>query len=170
MVFLAICIFYPKAVDIRGIIKATGIREIIVNQNSMTAGMAADPGMVADPQGPYGYHTDLLARLIQGEAGTEPYLGKVAIGAVVMNRLDSPLFPKTIPGVIFEPDAFESVSNGLIWRVSPAADSYRASYDALSGWDPTGGALFFFNPAKPVSWWIWTRPPITRIGNHLFLR
>lgn len=154
-ILLTFCILYPNARSIWAALQGRN-------------GAHASQGLMAAPE--YGYNVDLMARVIQGEAATEPYLGKVAIGAVIMNRLDSPLFPKTIPGVIFEPDAFESVSNGLIWRVAPTRDSYMASQDALSGWDPTGGALYYFNPSKPVNWWIWTRPPITQIGNHLFLR
>ncbi|MGI9861414.1 cell wall hydrolase [Moorella naiadis] len=113
---------------------------------------------------------NLLARLIAAEAGTEPYEGQVAVGAVVMNRVRSPLFPSTISGVVFEPWAFESVSNGLIWQVTNLATASRAAADALNGWDPTYGALFFWNPSKEVSPWIWTRTIITQIGNHVFAR
>lgn len=113
---------------------------------------------------------NLLARLIAAEAGNEPYEGQVAVGAVIMNRVRSPLFPSTISGVIFEPWAFESVSNGLIWQVTNLATPSRAAADALNGWDPTYGALFFWNPSKEVSPWIWTRAIITQIGNHVFAR
>ncbi|HHV63225.1 MAG TPA: spore cortex-lytic protein [Firmicutes bacterium] len=159
MALLAICVsllFYPNP-----------IMPVAISSRN---GKVSDQGLIAAPWDSYRYNVDLMARVIQSEAWAEPYVGKVAIGAVIMNRLESPNFPKTIPGVIFEPDAFESVSNGLIWLWYPSADAYRATQDALSGWDPTGGALYYFNPSKPVSWWIWTRPIITQIGNHVFSR
>lgn len=115
-----------------------------------------------------GDELNLLARLIAAEAGNEPYEGQVAVGAVVLNRVRSPLFPSTISGVIYEPWAFESVSNGLIWQVTNLAGPTSAAADALNGWDPSYGALFFWNPYKPVGGWIWTRPIITQIGNHIF--
>lgn len=112
----------------------------------------------------------LMARVIQGEAGGEPFLGKVAVGAVLMNRVQNASFPNTLAGVIFEPYAFESVSNGLIWQFEPSDDSLQAAQCALSGWDPTYGSLFFWNPYKPVSPWMWTREIVTQIGNHVFAR
>lgn len=111
----------------------------------------------------------LLARVIEGEAADEPYLGKVAVGAVIVNRMQSGLFPTTLAGVIFQPHAFESVTNGQYTR-PVSEESLRAAQEALSGWDPTGGALFFWNPYKPVSPWIWTRPLLTQIGRHVFAR
>jgi N-acetylmuramoyl-L-alanine amidase len=109
----------------------------------------------------------LLASLINAEAGAEPYLGKVAVGGVVLNRVQNSKFPKTLAGVVYQPHAFESVSNGLI-NQPPNADSRKAAVDALSGWDPSGGALYFFNPSKPVSPWIWARRIINQIGRHVF--
>lgn len=111
----------------------------------------------------------LLARLIQAEAANEPYVGKVAVGAVVLNRVQHASFPKTIPGVIFQPRAFQPVANGRIW-LPVEQESYRAARQALAGWDPTHGALYFWNPAKSTSPWIWTRTIITRIGRHVFGR
>ncbi|MGI6406554.1 MAG: cell wall hydrolase [Syntrophaceticus sp.] len=111
---------------------------------------------------------DLLARVIHGEAADEPYLGKVAVGAVMLNRVNSASFPNSISGVVFEPYAFESVSNGLIWQRTPSEESVRAAGEALNGLDPTYGALFFWNPSKPVSPWIWSRQIITEIGQHVF--
>ncbi|MDH7578695.1 MAG: cell wall hydrolase [Bacillota bacterium] len=112
----------------------------------------------------------LLARVIQGEAEGEPFLGKVAVGAVLLNRMRSASFPNTLAGVIFQPLAFESVANGLIWWRTPSLESIRAAAAALSGWDPTYGALYFWNPAKPVNPWIWTRLIVTQIGRHIFAR
>lgn len=113
---------------------------------------------------------DLLARLVAAEAEGEPYAGQVAVAAVILNRVDSPQFPNSISGVAYQPLAFESVMNGLIWRRQPTAEAYNAARDALNGWDPSYGSLFFWNPSKPVSPWIWTRTIIVRIGNHVFGR
>jgi N-acetylmuramoyl-L-alanine amidase len=113
-------------------------------------------------------NVDLLSRVIMGEATGEPYDGKVAIGAVMLNRMQASSFPHTLAGVIFQPDAFESVSNGLIWSDQPSSDDVRAAIAALSGWDPSHGALYFWNPSKPVSPWIWTRQIVTQIGHQVF--
>jgi N-acetylmuramoyl-L-alanine amidase len=112
---------------------------------------------------------NLLAQVIEGEAADEPYQGKVAVGAVIINRTESAAFPKTIPGVIYDLDAFESVSNGQFQRPL-SQDSLNAAVDALNGSDPTGGALYFWNPATASSPWVWSRPIVTRIGRHVFAR
>lgn len=112
----------------------------------------------------------LMARVITGEAMGEPYTGQVAVGAVILNRTRHPSFPRTISGVIFEPWAFESVTNGLIWARPPTDSAVRAAGDALNGWDPTYGALYFWNPATAVSPWVWSRQIITQIGKHVFAR
>jgi N-acetylmuramoyl-L-alanine amidase len=111
---------------------------------------------------------NLLTRLVAAEATGEPYEGQVAVAAVLLNRVRHASFPNTISGVIFQPHAFESVSNGLIWRVSDLNTARRAAIDALNGWDPTYGALYFWNPYKPVSGWIWTRKIVRQIGKHVF--
>lgn len=112
---------------------------------------------------------DLLARLIHAEAGGEPFTGQVAVGAVVMNRLHDPGFPGSIAGIVFAPYEFESVSNNQIWT-QPTEENYRATEAALGGWDPTGGARYFFNPGKTDSAWMWSRAILTQIGNHVFAR
>lgn len=112
----------------------------------------------------------LLARAIAAESTGEPYRGQVAVGAVMMNRLQNPRFPRTLSGVIFQPRALESVSNGLYWRRTPDATAYAAARDAVNGFDPTYGSVFFWNPYKPVSGWIWTRRIVTQIGKHVFAR
>jgi N-acetylmuramoyl-L-alanine amidase len=110
---------------------------------------------------------DLLARTIYAEAGAEPYIGKVAVGGVILNRVQNRRFPKTIAGVVYQPHAFESVSNGIIYR--PASnDARQAARDAITGWDPSGGALYFFNPGKTANRWLWARRIINRIGKHFF--
>lgn len=126
---------------------------------------AAETDIVSAGQSDY----HLLARVISGEARGEPYVGKVAVGAVVMNRVKSPLFPSTIPGVIYQKWAFTSAHDGQI-NIEPDPDSYRAARDAMSGWDPTGGALYFYNPARATSSWIFTRVVTCVIGNHYFAK
>ncbi len=115
---------------------------------------------------------DLLARLVQAEAGGEPYPGKVAVAATVLNRVESPRYPNTIPGVIYQVSygyQYCPVRNGTINR--PAGDeARRAVLEALEGNDPTGGALSFYNPAKSWNAWIRSRPVLARIGSHLFVR
>ncbi|MGE5592561.1 MAG: cell wall hydrolase [Betaproteobacteria bacterium] len=124
---------------------------------------------LAAPGQAYDYNFDLMARVISAEAEGEPYVGQVAVGAVILNRVEHPHFPKTIPGVIFEPDAFTAVSQGTIW-LPPTASAIRAAQDALAGWDPTGGALYYYNPAKATNWWITTRRFLVQIGSHVFYR
>lgn len=109
----------------------------------------------------------LLARLISAESRGEPYTGQVAVGAVVLNRVDHPSFPNSISGVIYQPGAFSCLQDGQ--RDQPVSDSaYKAARDALNGSDPTGGAIYYFNPSTATSKWIWSRPLITTIGKHRF--
>jgi len=109
----------------------------------------------------------LLARLISAEARGEPYVGQVAVGAVVLNRMEHPSFPNTMSGVIYQSGAFSCLDDGQFDQ--PVADSaYQAARDALNGWDPSGGAIYYFNPSTATSKWIWSRPHITTIGKHRF--
>lgn len=109
----------------------------------------------------------LLARLISAEARGEPYVGQVAVGAVVLNRVQHPSFPGTIAGVIYQSGAFSCIADGQ-FNQPVASSAYRAADDALNGWDPTGGAIYYFNPATATSAWIWSRPLILTIGKHRF--
>ena len=111
--------------------------------------------------------TYLLGRLVHGEARGEPYVGKVAVAAVVLNRVKSPSFPNTISGVIYQSGAFDAVSDGQI-NLTPDEDSLRAARDALNGWDPTGGCLYYYNPSTATNGWIWTRTVQLSIGKHNF--
>ena len=111
----------------------------------------------------------LLAKVIAAEARGESYTGQVAVGAVVLNRVDSSSFPDTVSGVVYQAGAFSAVRDSN-WSVSPNATSRKAAQDALNGWDPTGGALYYYNPAKTSNKWIRTRPVITTIGRHVFCR
>ena len=109
----------------------------------------------------------LLARLISAEARGEPYVGQVAVGAVVINRIDHPSFPNSLSGVIYQSGAFSCLDDGQFNQ--PISDSaYRAAREALNGSDPSGGAIYYFNPATATSSWIWSRPLLTVIGNHRF--
>ncbi|KRG09665.1 hypothetical protein ACA30_21710 [Virgibacillus soli] len=109
----------------------------------------------------------LMANAVYGEARGEPYEGQVAVAAVILNRVNSASFPNTISGVIFEPRAFTAVADGQIW-LEPNETAKRAVLDAINGWDPTGSALYYFNPDTATSAWIWTRPQIKQIGKHIF--
>ncbi len=111
----------------------------------------------------------LMANAVHGEARGEPYVGQVAVAAVIVNRTRHPSFPNSPAGVIFEPRAFTAVADGQIW-LTPNAQSRKAVRDAINGWDPTGGAIYYFNPDTATSAWIWSRPQIKRIGKHIFCR
>lgn len=114
-------------------------------------------------------NVNLLAKLINGEARGEPYTGQVAVGAVVLNRVKSSSFPNTISGVIYQSGAFSCVADGQI-NLTVSSSCYNAARDAMNGWDPTGGALYFYNPATATSGWIWSRPVIVTIGKHRFCK
>lgn len=110
---------------------------------------------------------DLLARVISAEARGEPYVGQVAVGAVILNRVEHPSFPGSLAGVVYQPGAFSCMDDGQFNQ--PVADScYRAAREALGGSDPSGGAIYYFNPSTATNAWIWSRPLITVIGKHRF--
>jgi N-acetylmuramoyl-L-alanine amidase len=111
----------------------------------------------------------VLSKIIHGEARGESFLGQVAVGAVIVNRTRNANFPNSVYGVVFEPGAFDAVSDGQYYS-TPNASSVRAARSAINGWDPTGGALYYWNPVTATSRWIWSRPIIARIGRHVFAR
>lgn len=113
--------------------------------------------------------TNLLARAVNAEARGEPYLGQVAVAAVILNRIGDPAFPKTVADIVYQPQAFSSVNDGQI-NLPPSASAIRAAREAESGVDPSKGAVFFFNPAKTRNKYIWSRPQILQIGNHIFTK
>lgn len=114
-------------------------------------------------------NVNLLARAIYGEARGEPYTGQVAVGAVIMNRVKSSKFPNTISGVIYQSGAFDAVSDGQV-NMTPDATAKKAAQDALNGWDPSYGAIYYFNPNTATNKWIWSRPLTVTIGKHRFCK
>ena len=124
---------------------------------------------ISSSSGTSNSNVDLLARAISGEARGEPYEGQVAVGAVILNRVDSPDFPNTIAGVIYQKGAFDSVADGQI-NMTPTATARKAAQDALNGWDPSGGCIYFYNPVTSTSKWIWSRPIVKKIGKHNFAK
>ena len=113
----------------------------------------------------------LLARAINGEARGEPYTGQVAVGAVILNRVKHSSFPNTIAGVIYQNGAFTAVADGQInVPIAEGATVVKAAQDALNGWDPTDGAIYYFNPDTATNKWIWSRPLIKTIGKHRFCK
>lgn len=113
----------------------------------------------------------LLARCVNGEARGEIYEGQVAVAAVILNRVKHPSFPNTISGVIYQPGAFTAVADGQINEpIAENSTVYKACEDAMNGWDPSGGAIYYFNPETATNKWIWSRPLIIQIGRHRFCR
>lgn len=132
-----------------------------------TGGGSASGGGDGGSSGSGEGDVDLLARLISAEARGEPYEGQVAVGAVVLNRVEHASFPNSISGVIYQSGAFSCLDDGQFDE--PVAESaYRAAQDALNGWDPSSGAIYYFNPSTATSSWIWSRPVILTIGKHMF--
>ena len=111
----------------------------------------------------------LLARCVYGEARGEPYKGQVAVAAVILNRTKNSGFPSSIAGVIYQPGAFSVVADGQI-NLTPDETALRAARDAMNGWDPTGGCLYYYNPDKTSNEWMLARPVALRIGDHVFCR
>ena len=111
----------------------------------------------------------LLAQCIYSESRGEPYKGQVAVGAVVLNRVKSSAFPNSISGVVYQKGAFSAVDDGQI-NLTPNDSALKAAKDAMNGWDPTGGCLYYYNPAKTSNRWIRSRPVVVRIGNHVFCK
>lgn len=135
----------------------------VINMLQKEEVQAASSGSSSDVQ--------LLARAINGEARGEPYEGQVAIGAVILNRVKDSRFPNTIAGVIYQSGAFTAVADGQINQaMEDEATVMKAARDAMNGWDPTGGAVYYFNPATATNKWIWSRPLIKTIGKHRFCK
>ncbi|WP_409978347.1 spore cortex-lytic enzyme [Anoxybacteroides tepidamans] len=134
------------------------------NQKAASSGRATATNI---PKGFSQNDIQLMANAVYGEARGEPYIGQVAVAAVILNRLEHPSFPDSIAGVIFQPGAFTAVADGQIW-LTPNETAKKAVLDAINGWDPSGGAIYYFNPNTATNGWIWSRPQIKRIGKHIF--
>lgn len=117
------------------------------------------------------YTIELMARCVNGEARGEPYIGQVAVAAVILNRTRHPSFPDTIAGVIYQPGAFTAVDDGQInVPISHDTTVYKACQDAMNGWDPTYGSIYYFNPNTATNKWIWSREIVVTLGRHHFAR
>ncbi|MDR0270015.1 spore cortex-lytic enzyme [Paenibacillus sp.] len=134
---------------------------------NVSAGKTSEPMASANTMGLSENDLKIMANAVYGESRGEPFEGQVAVAAVILNRVKSPSFPNTVHGVIFQPDAFTAVADGQIW-LTPTEQSRKAVQQALNGWDPTGGCLYYFNPRTATSKWIWTRPQVKTIGQHIF--
>lgn len=140
----------------------------IVGPKTLSAmGLGDVPSGVTGIGGYSANEVALLARIISAESRGEPYAGQVAVGAVILNRVAHPSFPNTLAGVIYQPGAFSCLDDGGV-NAAVADSAYRAARDAINGSDPSGGALYYYNPAKATSQWIFSRPIITVIGQHRF--
>ena len=140
----------------------------IVGPKTLSAmGLGDVPSGVTGIGGYSANEVALLARIISAESRGEPYAGQVAVGAVILNRVAHPSFPNTLAGVIYQPGAFSCLDDGGV-NAAGADSAYRAARDAINGSDPSGGALYYYNPAKATSQWIFSRPIITVIGQHRF--
>lgn len=169
--------YYKGSVD--GIY-GTSTRKAVVNfqrKNGLTADGVAGPATLAaiglstgsSSSSSSSSNVNLLAMLINGEARGETYEGQVAVGAVVLNRVEHPSFPNSIAGVIYQPQAFTAIDDGQI-NAAIESSCIRAARDALNGWDPTGGAIYYYNPVTATNRWIRSRPVITTIGKHVFCK
>ena len=117
----------------------------------------------------YNSNLNLLSRVIYGEARGEPYTGQVAVGAVVMNRIKNSSFPNTLSGVVYQSGAFDAVKDGQV-NLTPDSTARKAAQDAMNGWDPSYGAIYYFNPSTATNKWIWSRPMTVTIGKHRFCK
>lgn len=164
--------YYKSAVDgIIGPISKTAIRKFQKDYGLKVDGIVGPQTLKAlgISTGKYQSSSDvyLLAKCVYAEARGEPYVGQVAVAAVILNRVKSPDFPNTISGVIYQPWAFTAVNDGQI-KLEPNSTAYQAAQDALNGWDPTYGCLYYYNPVKATSKWIFSRKIVTTIGKHTF--
>ena len=152
-----------KIIFIIAILLSIIIAIFYIQEEKQTKVYAASTNSTSDLQ--------LIARAINGEARGEPYEGQVAVGAVILNRVRDSRFPNSITGVIYQSGAFTAVADGQINHpMAQGSTALKAAQDALNGWDPTGGAVYYFNPATATNKWIWSRPLIKTIGKHRFCK
>lgn len=138
----------------------------IVGTSTLQA-LGINTGSSSSTTGSHESDVRILAAAIYGESRGEPYEGQVAVGAVILNRVKHPSFPNTISGVIYQPGAFDAVTDGQI-NLTPNETAIKAARDAMNGWDPTDGAIYYWNPATATSKWIWSVPITKQIGKHVF--
>ncbi|MBE5812892.1 MAG: spore cortex-lytic enzyme [Clostridiales bacterium] len=166
--------YYTGAIDgVYGYETYRAVRQFQSKNGLAVDGVAGNATLsalgISTSSGPSNSNVDLLARAISGEARGEPYEGQVAVGAVILNRVDNPNFPNTIAGVVYQKGAFDSVADGQI-NMTPTSSARKAAQDAINGWDPSGGCIYFYNPATSTSKWIWSRPIVKTIGKHNFAK
>ena len=150
-----------------GIVGNKTLAAMGISQNKLSGGSSSSSSTSSSVAGYSSSDVQLLARLIHAEARGESYQGQVAVGAVVLNRVKSSSFPNTISGVIYQPYAFTCVNDGQI-NLTPNNTALKAAKDAMNGWDPTYGCLYYYNPKIATSSWIYSRPTVVTIGNHVF--
>ncbi|MBL4936765.1 spore cortex-lytic enzyme [Clostridium sp. YIM B02515] len=171
--YLAVRSYQSKnGLKVDGIAGDSTLNSLGINAGQYAGGQGASTGQTtaaANVDNSNNADVMLLARLINGEARGEPYEGQVAVGAVIMNRTRDARFPSTVAGVIYQPGAFTAIVDGQI-HAQMYPSSLKAARDALNGWDPSGGAVFYYNPAKTTNAWIWSRPLIKVIGSHRFCK
>ena len=148
-----------NGLTVDGIAGTQTLKAMGINSSSSSSGSSSNNSS----------NVNLLARLIHGEARGETYTGQVAVGAVVLNRVKSSKFPNTISGVIYQSGAFDAVSDGQI-NMAPDSTAKKAAQDAINGWDPSYGAIYYFNPSTATNKWIWSRPMTVTIGKHRFCK
>lgn len=152
-----------KGLNADGIAGPQTLKALGIGTSSTSSGSGGSPSVNNNND------INLLARVISAEARGEVYEGQVAVGAVILNRVEHPSFPNSIAGVVYQKGAFTCMTDGQINQ--PVADSaYRAARDAINGLDPSGGAIYYFNPNTATSSWIWSRPAIKTIGKHIFCK
>lgn len=161
---------YYGGIPLKDQVKKSGTAAGTGSGSGANSGSGNGSNLTGSMQLPPGYSEQdlqILANAVYGESRGEPYEGQVAVAAVILNRLESPEFPDTISEIIFQPLAFTAVADGQIW-LTPNERAKQAVLDAINGWDPSENALYYFNPVTATSKWIWSRPQIKQIGEHIF--
>ena len=158
-----------NGLTVDGIVGTKTLQAMGIYNSSGNSGSSSGSGSGNSSSSTNSNDLNLLSRLVYGEARGEPYTGQVAVAAVVLNRVKSSSFPNTIAGVIYQSGAFDVVSDGQI-NLTPNETAKKAAQDALNGWDPTNGAIYYFNPSTATNKWIWSRPMTVTIGKHRFCK
>ena len=150
--------------------KANGLKaDGIAGKATLNAMGISSSNSSSSSGGNNSYDLNLLSRVVYSEARGEPYVGQVAVAAIVLNRVSHSSFPNSVAGVVYQSGAFDAVSDGQI-NLTPDSTARKAAQDAINGWDPTYGCIYYFNPSTATSKWIWSRPQVLTIGKHIFCR